>query len=442
MTSASARASLIACRNVGARGNDHTWNEFYDRRWVQWEPVNTYVEHYYYYVDEDGNYYYQKDGKDNNCDGVADFGDDTNDNDGDGFSESKGDCNDTDTDIYPFADEIDDGTDNDCDGIADDGTSTDDMDGDGYSIYDGDCDDTDSNIYPSAEDPPPSNNRIYSVTAWRGDDMMWDITERYGTTFTLQVFAKDKDGLPIDGGIITIWGPILVYPEYSDYIWFVSGGTTDMDGFAEFILGEANTYYIRIDTDIGSDPKTEGYVTEIVEWSEPGETVVWEPNIRGNMPSMSVEESGEKYEPSDIRLDVSWNFDTYYLHGKNPLFFAYDAGDSTYTERREGGKVDVIIFNSQEYGKFSSGASVDALRYVKGSSNGNASIMLPKGGSPFYIVFSNLLTLSSTQSGSIKIHSYSRCNKEGEGCREDAEFSDNVLIPEGDFYSLKIEIRE
>ena len=27
------------------------WNEFWDERWVQWEPVNTYVEHYRYYAD-------------------------------------------------------------------------------------------------------------------------------------------------------------------------------------------------------------------------------------------------------------------------------------------------------------------------------------------------------------------------------------------------------
>ncbi len=35
-----ARAALIPCVHTRAYGNNHCWNEFYERRWVQWEPVN------------------------------------------------------------------------------------------------------------------------------------------------------------------------------------------------------------------------------------------------------------------------------------------------------------------------------------------------------------------------------------------------------------------
>lgn len=44
ITAAVARAALIATNSASAHPDDHTWNEFYDQRWVHWEPVNTYVD--------------------------------------------------------------------------------------------------------------------------------------------------------------------------------------------------------------------------------------------------------------------------------------------------------------------------------------------------------------------------------------------------------------
>ncbi|MEO0087016.1 MAG: transglutaminase-like domain-containing protein [candidate division WOR-3 bacterium] len=40
ITTATARASLIPCVRTSAYGNNHHWNEFYERSWHQWEPVN------------------------------------------------------------------------------------------------------------------------------------------------------------------------------------------------------------------------------------------------------------------------------------------------------------------------------------------------------------------------------------------------------------------
>ncbi len=70
------------------------------------------------------------------------------DDDGDGFTKSEGDCDDTDSSAYPGATEETDGKDDDCDLVADDGTDTSDADGDGTSIADGDCDDTHADDAP------------------------------------------------------------------------------------------------------------------------------------------------------------------------------------------------------------------------------------------------------------------------------------------------------
>ncbi len=54
MTTAVARTALIPNHNVGARANDHTWNEFWDGRWVQWEPVGNKVDNTLYYLTPEG----------------------------------------------------------------------------------------------------------------------------------------------------------------------------------------------------------------------------------------------------------------------------------------------------------------------------------------------------------------------------------------------------
>jgi enediyne biosynthesis protein E4 len=73
------------------------------------------------------------------------------DDDGDGWTKAQGDCDDTDATVHPGAVEVaGNGRDDDCDGVADDGTDTSDADGDGWSIADGDCDDTRADVYPGA----------------------------------------------------------------------------------------------------------------------------------------------------------------------------------------------------------------------------------------------------------------------------------------------------
>ena len=42
-TAAAARLALIPCTGITSVSTDHVWNEFWDQSWVQWEPVNGYI---------------------------------------------------------------------------------------------------------------------------------------------------------------------------------------------------------------------------------------------------------------------------------------------------------------------------------------------------------------------------------------------------------------
>ncbi len=113
------------------------------------------------------------DGKDNDCNGIADTGTEEVDNDGDGVTIAQGDCNDNDATVHPFrGDEAGDRKDNDCDGWADNGPDDVDNDGDGYceagqdvdgdtfcrgrleqgGFGSGDCNDDNAAIFPLNEE--------------------------------------------------------------------------------------------------------------------------------------------------------------------------------------------------------------------------------------------------------------------------------------------------
>ena len=321
VTTAAARSALIPSINLAAWANDHVWNEFWDQRWVQWEPVNTYVEHYYYYADADGNYHRSGLGIDNDCDLDVDEGcdlaDPTTDSDTDGYTIAQGDCNDHDDTINPGETEIaGDLKDNNCDGVADDGTDTTDNDGDGHTIADGDCNDTSGSIYPGADEVTPSTNRNFAVSAWRGDGKVWTVTDRYAGEFTLDVNVTDVNGDPVDGATVMIAGYSTTYPA-NPGISIVTWGITDLDGRASFLLGEANKYYYRVESAIENVPAEDNTVDDLFEDPVKGETRSFDVQLTSAIPAVEVNELGGS-SLSEWEIELTWDMTGFY--GGNNYF--------------------------------------------------------------------------------------------------------------------------
>lgn len=376
ITTAAARTALIPTWNVGAWGNDHTWNEFWDDGWMQWEPVNVYVGHWYYYADANHDYYRSWDRIDNDCDGVADEGSDTSDSDGDGITVLAGDCDDTRADVYPGQVESTNLIDDDCDGWADDGSDATDADADGYSIAAGDCDDTNSYRNPGMMDPVPSNNRVYATSAARGDAFITQRTEDYGKPFTLEVSVTDSDGVPIDGALVSAFGPILVYAGYEDYWWYVAESVTGPDGIAHLSLGEANAYAIRVDSAIGSWPEDQSSIVPIIDWSEPDVTVNYDVTIDtdaagtampGSLPFTAITPP----EGETTSVNLSFNVGDARVEAES-----YMNGD-TFRHEVSGGYVDRFVVDAENMAKLESGEAFEAIEVAQGVSNEDVTLELP-----------------------------------------------------------------
>jgi hypothetical protein len=256
LSCAAARTGLIPCRNVGARANDHTWGEFWDERWVAFEPIGTHVDYFGYYGGPEADYYVY-DGKDNDCDGVADLGDADDDGDGDGWTVAEGDCNDTDAAINPDMPEEHNGYDDDCDGEADPDMDPFglDHDGDGWSITDGDCDDTDETVNPDMVETEDGRDEDCDGVADNGTDNA-DNTDDF-----------DLDGYTIADGDCDDTDP-AVNPGASED---KGGYDDDCDGEADEgergpdYDGDGNTIYYGdcndLDASISSSADDPGYRT-------------------------------------------------------------------------------------------------------------------------------------------------------------------------------------
>jgi hypothetical protein len=166
------------------------------------------------------------DGKDNNCNGRADFfvpGGGYEDDDGDGkpdarCARSEPDCDDLDYTTYPGAPELCDGRDNDCDGKADAGADKVrwyvDVDRDGFGddsafvescsvvpnrvLRGGDCADTNANVNPGRADDCAGKPGV-------DDDCDGAIDE--GEALSPWFFDSDGDGFGADAPVIQCFAP-------------------------------------------------------------------------------------------------------------------------------------------------------------------------------------------------------------------------------------------
>ena len=295
MATAAARSALIPSQNVGARGNDHVWNEFWDDDWMQWEPVNTYVLHWYYYRSADGE------------------------------------------------------------------TS--------------------------------QSNPLYAITASRGDGYV--STERtvdYGNTFELEVFVHDENGVPVDGAVVSLFGPIVVYDV--DGYWYIGEAYTGTDGIARFVLGETNEYLFRVDSPIGSNPVETNLITPFLNNTVAGEDHSFEVMISSTKSMLQIEEepvTTNNDETATLKLDLHHRLsaDGYMLRG-------------SMMEPVEQGHLHALVVDSDNYWKYQDGEPVKAHAVHRNVNSGDLSFQLSSA-ERWYLILSNRESTAISTAGSLQL---------------------------------------
>ena len=140
----------------------------------------------------------------------------------------------------------------------------------------------------------------------------------YGNTFELTVEVLDANGMPVDGAVVTLYGPILVYAGYEDNWWYAAEGTTGPDGLAHMTLGENNAFALRVDAAIGSNPEEANYILPFLETTTAGEDGFISVTIDAEMPALDITEVAEPTDGSRslsfvIEMEHRLAADTYML---------------------------------------------------------------------------------------------------------------------------------
>ena len=324
MATAAARSALIPSHNVGARANDHTWNEFWDDGWQQWEPVNNYVLHWYYYQNREG--------------------------------ETSG------------------------------------------------------------------SNAVYAITSSRGDGYV--STERtvdYGNTFTLDVTVTDNNGTGIDGALVTLYGPILVYDV--DGYWYAAESYTNADGVAQFTLGEKNQFLYRVDSSLGSDPVQDGYINRFLNTANAGDHHELDITIDATAPSTGWTE--EPASEGDLQLSFSTSLehrlsaDSWSLRG-------------TFSKEVDTSKLDRFLVTKDNYDLFVDGQDFVAHHLAEQVASETVSFSLDEE-EEWYLVLSNDRSLGISSVGEIDISLSSTDN-----LWAPVSFSTSVNLLPGEYSAIQI----
>ncbi len=181
---------------------------------------------------------------------------------------------------------------------------------------------------------------------WRNDGFTWDATATYSNTCTLTVTIDDPRGVPVDNAAVVIASEFY-YAPYDLYrgTW----GETDQNGRIDFILGDNQNYYVRVQTSLGSYPPS-GYAA-IISGSVAGEHYYWSWTTSGEMTQLDITEDPPGADAVYV-LEVAYDLPYDVQHGRD----YYAAPYGWYAEKLPGGTCDFFIADRANFDAYLAGA--------------------------------------------------------------------------------------
>jgi hypothetical protein len=269
---------------------------------------------------------------------------------------------------------------------------------------------------------------ISGVWQWRGDGYIIDDTQRYTPTSTFYAKVVDNKGYPIDGARVEVWTD-YVWGGYIQAVW----SYTDENGECSFAVGDNRKYYGKVVTGTTGTYPQGNNIELVVNSTVADETYKWEtPVINTTIQQLKVDNLPDPENPKGIyKLDISYNIPYQILNSKN------EEDGNIFTEKLEGGIIDFFICDEENFSNFKNGFLFDAYQLNLRSSSSQGQIEFPTdAGKDYYVVFSNKskMVLKEMVSTTIKVF------EKNQGNWSEIQTTDrSYLIPEGDFWSFKLQ---
>ncbi|NOZ00772.1 MAG: hypothetical protein GXP54_02650, partial [Deltaproteobacteria bacterium] len=248
---------------------------------------------------------------------------------------------------------------------------------------------------------------ISMVQGYRGDGFMINRTSKYSDTWTLNLNMTDKSGRPLDGALVMVASetyypaPDGTYPLSIGYF-----GYTDTNGHFAAELGDAQNFYVRVVSKLGTWPPEANKVSQVADVSQaiPGKVIDLNSAIDEeaviNLPSLPPKAAALQPDDEWMRLDLYANGK--FMVGVNPL-----SGDTFNREMGDDGSLNVYVLDDAGLAAWKAGEPTQALWGATGIDKKGAVICGPtptQGEAHVVVVAPEHLGISTAFAGTVSLN--------------------------------------
>ena len=234
-----------------------------------------------------------------------------------------------------------------------------------------------------------------SVFEIKSNGYLTPVTATYSDSIaTIIIYALDNNGDPIDGAKIT-----LKDPGWDNW------GYTDNEGKCVFIVGEGQTYYARMDSEIGNDPIVAYQVYEVAANTTNGQTYTYSMNAAGTIPeiqynSVTIPED----DIDDYKLVVDFTVPEQVITG---LIIMDDLDDTEFYNNIDDGIINFFMTDLINYNNYTNGQMFDTFNEYIGIPEGEIEFDIPAD-EMWYAFFNIDDNLNNPQyiHGSVRLYEY------------------------------------
>jgi hypothetical protein len=230
----------------------------------------------------------------------------------------------------------------------------------------------------------------------RSDGYLTSVIKTYQTAepASINIFVKDKNGVPVDGAKIRL---ACRQTGTASYYWdFYT--LTDNEGKCLIPVGDDNDYFVKVESKIGSSN-----VLEVASNVKPGDIFNISIPLTGTMPSYNCTIT-DVPQASNGRYKLVVDFTSPYQMITGDIWLD-DIDNSTCFTTAPSGKIDFMMTDETNYNNFKVGSAFNTFNMFKDANEVQAEFNIPSDGN-WYCVFNNIRNLNNPQylAGTVELY--------------------------------------